>query len=538
MYSASVLLLTLLGQVHGFWRLPCGRIQLGRLDPIVNPGVVSGHVHTISGPNNFGISSDYQSLTGACCTSCPVQSDKSAYWTPQLYYRYANGAFSEVGNGGTIVYYLDRGDNVPQMEAFPEGFRMVSGDPALRSYNASALTWSGKRAIADRVSFNCINYQSPAPETNAINNTDCPQGLRAQIQFPTCWDGINNYKSDQSHVAYLDRIDNGNCPPTHPKRLPHLFYEVYYDVAHVQKEQGGTFVFAQGDATGYGFHGDFLNGWNTSVLTDAIAQCMGPSPVNDGGSLENCPPLAASIDSNAGQNCAQQPSVVNETVTGVLSQLPGCNPVTFGPDRAPQQTCPVQPAVFAVRNGTCHRQLASPGDTVGDFAYVGCADENGKLLFGTTTTDNQMTTESCSMSCRQAGYRFSGLENGKQCSCGNYIMSDLQTSGRCPSSGVACGGDVGTFCGGQNTMYVYNDTKSTILAKGVPAANTTTITFASGTSATYQGCFAEADGRALRGDSLYNTTGMTNELCGQYCLRKGFQLYGTEYRERKYPSTS
>jgi len=35
---------------NAFWRLPCrGRTGVARLDPIVNPGEVSGHAHAIHG---------------------------------------------------------------------------------------------------------------------------------------------------------------------------------------------------------------------------------------------------------------------------------------------------------------------------------------------------------------------------------------------------------------------------------------------------------------------------------------------------------
>jgi len=33
----------------GFWRMNCGKIQVGRIDPVVNPGTISGHVHNIVG---------------------------------------------------------------------------------------------------------------------------------------------------------------------------------------------------------------------------------------------------------------------------------------------------------------------------------------------------------------------------------------------------------------------------------------------------------------------------------------------------------
>lgn len=53
MVSSSKLVLTLSslsGFANAFWRLPCHeRVGLARMDPIMNPGQVSGHVHTIHG---------------------------------------------------------------------------------------------------------------------------------------------------------------------------------------------------------------------------------------------------------------------------------------------------------------------------------------------------------------------------------------------------------------------------------------------------------------------------------------------------------
>lgn len=52
-FSASALsILALASSASAFWRMPCpGRVATERLDPIVAPGGVSGHVHTISGSN-------------------------------------------------------------------------------------------------------------------------------------------------------------------------------------------------------------------------------------------------------------------------------------------------------------------------------------------------------------------------------------------------------------------------------------------------------------------------------------------------------
>ena len=183
----------------------------------------------------------------------------SAYWTPLLYYQYKNGSFIDVPNQGTVVYYLGRGEDRENIIPFPYGFKMVSGDSTVRSYDNSTMTYGnktyGSRPVSDRVSFVCIDYNNPQQETPYLNNTNCPDGLRAQIQFQSCWDGVNLYKSDQSHVAYMSQIDNGVCPPTHPTPLPHLFFEIYYFPNELDTSDGGQFVFSNGDTTGYGFHG-------------------------------------------------------------------------------------------------------------------------------------------------------------------------------------------------------------------------------------------------------------------------------------------
>lgn len=68
-------------------------------------------------------------------------------------------------------------------------------------------------------------------------------------------------------MAYLSQIDNGICPPSHPILLPVLFIEVPYDVNTITKD-GGKFVFANGDETGYGFHGQYPSYINTHIATN------------------------------------------------------------------------------------------------------------------------------------------------------------------------------------------------------------------------------------------------------------------------------
>jgi hypothetical protein len=103
----------------------------------------------------------------------------------------------------------------------------------------------------------------PAPETNGFQTDKyfCKNGLRLQVFFPMCW---NNKTLDspnhQSHMAYPTRFNGGDCPSTHPVRLPGVFFEAFYAVDKFPHGQGTQpFVLSNGDPTGYGFHGDFVS---------------------------------------------------------------------------------------------------------------------------------------------------------------------------------------------------------------------------------------------------------------------------------------
>ncbi|KAI4278763.1 MAG: hypothetical protein L6R35_006076, partial [Caloplaca aegaea] len=279
------------------------------------------------GAANINPASTYDSLLQSECTSCAIKDDLSAYWTPLLYYQHSNGSFEEVPHGGMTVYYFGRGDD-RDIQPFPPGFRMLSGKQSARSYDQTTLIPGSNRPIADRVSFVCLDTGYGKEEPGMVN-TDCKRGLRAQLHFQSCWNGKDLYKPDNSHVEYLSGLDNGVCPSTHPVPLMHLFYEVLYGVNDIQKD-GGKFVFSQGDTTGYGFHGDFFNGWKTDVLTSAIKECA----FTNGGAVEYCAPLKPSLDPEFSKSCPERPSLLNEPVHGMIDKLPGCITITSGPEDA------------------------------------------------------------------------------------------------------------------------------------------------------------------------------------------------------------
>lgn len=465
-----------------------------------------------------------------------------------MYYRHRNGSFEEVPHDGTVVYYLDRGVDVPNMKPFPPGFRMLSGDASARAFDPLTMTYGnrtyGPTPVSNRASFACLDSSGPMPETPGLNVTKCSSGLRAQIHFQSCWDGVNLYKSDQSHVDYLSGMDNGICSPTHPILLPHLFFEIIYSVNSIDQTDGGMFVFSQGDTTGYGFHGDFLNGWDLQVQQDAISQCMGAAATNNG-QIGLCPPLASSVDTYTTQNCPEQPPIINEAVHGLLSVLPGCNPPTGGPLRASQNICPIQPLVNKVPNqDDKNRSVAVPGQKVGSWEYMGCAFDTGqpRPLAGMSRTNVTGTTiESCTAFCKSNGYFMAGMEYSSQCYCASVMSQPLQDPSICAQQDyMVCSGNLFEFCGGQGLMQIWNDTSySGPPIKGIPVAGTTTMSLPAGANATYQGCFVEGVGaRALGGSSYSNSTGMTLESCAAFCTTGNYGLFGTEYSQGRSPHFS
>ncbi|KAF9552310.1 hypothetical protein CPC08DRAFT_698717 [Agrocybe pediades] len=307
---------------HGYWLMAANNVlTTQRIDPIVNPGVVSTHVHGILGGSNFGLNTTTDDLRASQCTSIPIPQDKSAYWYPQLYFQWSNGTFTSV-QGNPVMYYLFS-DTPGNTTAFPKDFRMLSGNPDLRTFDPSSFAQQA-------VTFLCLDFNGKSTRFNELPKQRCPSGIRSQINFPSCWDGVNTDSPDhQSHVAFLSTgPDNGTCADPHfPITLPRIFMEVYWvsqefdDFRRQAAVPDQPFVFSNGDPIGYSYHADFFNGWEDGVLERALEECN-CNPYGD----PSCCVAKGIFDLDQSKRCFLS-TIVDEATLGTLDSLPGNNPV-------------------------------------------------------------------------------------------------------------------------------------------------------------------------------------------------------------------
>ncbi|KAG8728130.1 hypothetical protein FRC12_021990 [Ceratobasidium sp. 428] len=197
--TAFVAALALASGTNAWFRLSCTLpLVHERIDPVVQPGTnPSQHVHTVHGGKNFRSNSTYASLRASPCTNCLIKQDLSNYWFPKLYFRDPKTKqFEAVPNGGLLVYYQNRGtqDKInggPGLKAFPQGFKMVSGNPFSRSKKYAEGLGTQAELRERAAGWICLRYTTPNKdyEGHGFPTTDCEAGFQSRLHMPACWDG-------------------------------------------------------------------------------------------------------------------------------------------------------------------------------------------------------------------------------------------------------------------------------------------------------------------------------------------------------------
>ena len=128
------------------------------------------------------------------------------------------------------------------------------------------------------------------------------------------------------------------CPITHRAgRFPTILIEFWYDISSFDKQYDSKispWAISNGDSTGYGFHADFMNGWEKGVLEKAIQEKGGCNCGCGCGQteIEQCFG-SDNVNKNSDavfQQCSIVATNTPETAKHIEA-LPGNNPLKHGP---------------------------------------------------------------------------------------------------------------------------------------------------------------------------------------------------------------
>ena len=439
--------------------------------------------------------------------ACPNSSD--------LYWIGSANEFFPIPASIRFYYFLGTSGPGQPVAPFPEGLRMLAGSP-------------DNKQPSQIVEFECHldpHFVNNSFATDFNFNTPCAGGLRVDVYFPQCWDGFNLYKADQSHMAYVlgpSYPVNGQCPLSHPIRLPTIMTEYTYhpEMVFPNSTMAGNLAWANGDTTGYGAHADFVNGWDLDVLSAALNS----SACGIGESLDmpfaECPVFAPHIDASAASACKPEKGVLQESFGNAdyvsIPRLPGCNPLWGATGSKP--TCSPRPPALDVTpfEGTVESYVTDTPvgftlPTTPGWSLLACLSNPP---FGSSVNyyDNEMTVQSCQQSCYVAGFPYAATgvrgAGNFQCICGTTLdpaMSPI-SPGSCSDP---CPGNSSQTCGGVQTYNVYYAPNGTTMAVNQP-------TYASG--AEYVGCLDTNKPQTSTYTFTSNT--MTTQVCNQACTAR------------------
>ncbi|KJX97354.1 hypothetical protein TI39_contig505g00013 [Zymoseptoria brevis] len=303
-------------------------VVVERVDPIVNWGNISAHVHQVFGADGLKPDMTYDSLQDSGCTNVGSAqgkqntADMSVYWHPSLYMEAKDGSgYVRVPIQSHKLYYRDTGnaaDKLNEPFEFPKGYRALAGFPTQRSPKTDGIhVW---QCYQPSGTITGENGQFP----QNFESCDTIPGFQVRINFPHCWNGKDfDENNPDAHYSYPDGdCENGPCPASHPIRIPHIFSENIFDLKSVQdKTIPGSFVLSNGDKTGCGYHADFFNGWKSGAIPELFETC--PQGEYGNHDIGTCPTFAAGPDATQ----CKQTGTFKEEVDTPGQYLPGCNPI-------------------------------------------------------------------------------------------------------------------------------------------------------------------------------------------------------------------
>jgi hypothetical protein len=234
------------GTGKGLFHADCDYTHRAQVDPIVNPGAASGHMHDFFG----------NATTNANCTNTPFSDlDRSAYWVPTLYVN--DEPVTAVEPMG--AYYSAGIRELSSIEPFPDDLKVIAGNA-----RGGSQEINGQRVFY----WSCPGGTVQKGDPTTAPTCATPR-LDLDVRFPDCWDGVNADSPDhKSHMAYSkESAGVFSCPSSHPVQVPKLKLNFRYPTTG-----GPTTRLASGPINTA--HADFMNGWDPDKLAGLTVRCL------------------------------------------------------------------------------------------------------------------------------------------------------------------------------------------------------------------------------------------------------------------------
>ncbi|HEX6707042.1 MAG TPA: DUF1996 domain-containing protein [Albitalea sp.] len=239
---------------HGEFRTICLFSHMAFDDPMVfprQPG--ASHLHAFFGNTGTNAFSTASSIAGSGDSTCLGGiANRTAYWVPATIDTRTNKPVTPVS---AVIYYKNGYDGVraDQVQPFPQGLRMISGNPMNTSTQGPYR-------------FVCIGQGVDQREHREM--PDCPVGseLIQMVFFPQCWDGKRLDSPD--HKSHMSRPVNKACPATHPVALPQITFNIHYRITEPGQATHwrlASDTYPDDIPAGRSMHGDWFDGWKPSV---------------------------------------------------------------------------------------------------------------------------------------------------------------------------------------------------------------------------------------------------------------------------------
>jgi hypothetical protein len=326
----------------GNFRVDCQWSHMNYDDPIVHPGRPgAAHLHSYFGNTGANAFSTGESLLNSGNSTCDGGTlNRSSYWLPSILATNSQ-PIAPISN---MVYYKQGYQGLTRdkiVSVLPNGLQLVGGDPKASSHNP-----------ARQVHWSCSTESWRGRQASIPS---CPPGetIKAEINFPQCWDGINLSSPDHvSHMAY--GTWNVGCPATHPVGIPSISFNVVWKVP-----PGGNSGWRlssdmyAGGAGGYSLHGDVILAWDPNTASLWLNNCVKQNAdchvgqISDtaalifgsrnGDATTTSPPTTATTAPPTTATTA--PTVTTAPPPSTTAPIPTTPPTTAAPTTSPSESC-------------------------------------------------------------------------------------------------------------------------------------------------------------------------------------------------------